>query len=82
MSLTTRKGACGAAMTTERMEVYALEEGDTLIYLGNHYRFICTSEAPDGAVRVLCSDEEGFLKQISVPDEYATFWIVCESVEA
>jgi hypothetical protein len=65
-----------------KMEVYALEVGDTIVYLGNYYKFLGTSEAPDGTVRVRCQDEEGFLKQISVPDDFATFWIVEESVDA
>ena len=65
-----------------RMEVYALEEGDIIVYLGNYYKFIDTSEELDGRTRVLVQDEEGFHKGITVPNEFATFWIVEESVDA
>lgn len=66
-------------MTTEMMEVYSLEEGDTIVYRGEFYKFIDTSSAPDGTVRVLCVDEEGYKKQISVPDDFARLRIVCDA---
>jgi hypothetical protein len=62
-----------------RLEVYSLEAGDIIVYLGEHYKFIDTTSGPDGTVRVLCSDEEGFLKQISVPDDFSTLWVLCDT---
>ncbi len=68
-------------MTTERMEIYSLEEGDTIVYLGNYYKYLDTHYRSDGSVDVICVDEEGYRKCISAPDDMATMWIVCESVE-
>ena len=66
-------------MTTERMEVYSLEEGDTIIHLGNFYKFVETTAAPDGTVNVMCVDEEGYRRSISVPDDFACLWILCDT---
>jgi hypothetical protein len=66
-------------MSATRIEIYALEEGDIIVYLGEHYSFIETTSAPDGTVRVMCSDEEGYRKCISVPDDFCTLWVLCDA---
>lgn len=66
-------------MTTDLMEVYSLEEGDTILYQGSFYRFVDTITSPDGTVRVLCIDEEGYNRSISVPDDFTRLRIVCDA---
>ena len=66
-------------MTTDLMEVYSLEDGDTIVYRGEFYRFIYTSYRVDGTVDVICVDEEGYRRSISVPDEFAQLRIVCDA---
>lgn len=64
-----------------KMEVYSLEEGDTIVYLGNYYRFVDSTSAPDGTVRVLCVDEDGYNRCISVPDDFTTLWVLVDEEE-
>lgn len=66
-------------MTTDLMEVYSLEEGDVISHHGELFRFIETTSAPDGTVRVMCVDEEGYRRCISVPDDFAKLRIVCDT---
>lgn len=55
-------------MTTE-VEVYALEDGDIIVYRGNMYTYLDTQYVDGTSVDVLCVDEEGYRKAISVPND-------------
>jgi hypothetical protein len=64
---------------TTKMEIYSLEVGDTIVYLGNFYAYVETLYRSDGQVDVIVSDEEGYRKAISAPDDMHTLWIVCDT---
>lgn len=55
-------------MTTERMEVYSIEEGDT-IYLNDELFFVQVIEPASSTESILwVVDEEGFQRSIVVKD--------------
>jgi hypothetical protein len=64
---------------TTKMEIYSLEVGDTIVYLGNFYAYVETLYRSDGQVDVIVSDEEGYRKAISAPSDMHTLWIVCDT---
>lgn len=66
-------------MTTDLMEVYSLEEGDTIVYRGDLFRFTGhTQGRVDGGIDLKCVDEEGELRWISVPDDFYRVKILCD----
>ena len=51
-------------MTTELMEVFSLEEGDTIEHHGSLYRVFDMDTAPNGGIDIYCTDEEGYRRII------------------
>lgn len=54
-------------MTTETMEVFSLEEGDTIVCKGSLYA-VSVMEATETGYRLHLTDEEGFAKILNVND--------------
>ena len=68
-------------MTTDLMEVYSLEEGDTIVYRGDLFRFTGDTQGRvDGGVNLKCVDEEGSCRWISVPDDFYRVRIVVDNL--
>jgi hypothetical protein len=57
------KGRLGR-MSTELMEVFSLEEGDTIEHRGALYRIFNIDTAPNGGIDIYCTDEEGYRRVI------------------
>jgi hypothetical protein len=51
-------------MTTELMEVFSLEEGDTIEHHGALYRVFDLDTAPNGGIDIYVTDEEGYRRII------------------
>jgi len=54
----------GGRMTTESMEVFSLEEGDTIEHQGALYRVLDFEHDEEGGIRIVCADEEGYRRHI------------------
>jgi hypothetical protein len=57
------KGRLGR-MTTELMEVFSLEEGDTIEHHGQLFRVFDVDNSPNGGIEIYCTDEEGYRRII------------------
>jgi hypothetical protein len=57
------KGRLGR-MTTELMEVFSLEVGDTIEHHGELFRILDIGTAPNGGIDIYVTDEEGFRRII------------------
>jgi hypothetical protein len=55
-------------MTTDLMEVYSLEEGDTIVHLGQLFRITSLESVDNEHTEILCVDEEGYRRSILVWD--------------
>jgi len=51
-------------MTTELMEVFSLEEGDTIEHHGELFRVLDLDTAPNGGIDIYLIDEEGYRRVI------------------
>ena len=51
-------------MTTDSMEVFSLEVGDTIVQQGQLFRVFDTDTAPNGGIDIYCTDEEGYRRII------------------
>lgn len=51
-------------MTTAPMEVFSLEEGDTIEHHGELFRVIDMDTAPNGGIDIYVTDEEGYRRII------------------
>ena len=56
-------------MTTD-IEIYALEDGDTIVYRGEHYTYLHTASDVHGKALVHCVDAEGFRHCITAEDDF------------
>jgi hypothetical protein len=57
------KGRLGR-MSTELMEVFSLEEGDTIEHRGQLFRVFDMDTAPNGGIDIYVTDEEGYRRII------------------
>jgi len=51
-------------MSTDLMEVFSLEVGDTIVHRGELFRVFDTDTAPNGGIDIYCTDEEGYRRII------------------
>ena len=68
-------------MTTELMEVYALEVGDTIVHEGELFVITALNDEalPDSSItEIICSDEEGYRRSIMAWD-FDKIRIVCDT---
>lgn len=68
-------------MTTELMEVYSLEVGDTIYHKGELFVITALNDEalPDsGFTEIICSDEEGYRRSI-VAWDFDKIRIVCDT---
>ena len=65
-------------MTTEKMEVYSLEEGDQIVVSGNIYRIVDIETLNGDSSSILLIDEEGIAKTLNVPDT-AKILLLCDA---
>ena len=67
-------------MTTEMMEVYSLEEGDTIVHHGAYYKILDFEPATDDhGILIICVDEEGYRRSIYAADAFDKVRLVCDS---
>lgn len=65
-------------MTTDLMDVYALEEGDQIMCQGAVYRIIDIEDGQDLDYRLVLVDEEGYRRSIEANYD-AKFRIICDT---
>jgi hypothetical protein len=46
------------------MEVFSLEEGDTIVQQGQLFRVFDLDTAPNGGIDIYCTDEDGYRRII------------------
>lgn len=51
-------------MTTERMQVFSLEEGDQILLNGEIYRIVSIEDGDARDYRLVLVDEEGFRRHV------------------
>lgn len=66
-------------MTTELMEVYSLEEGDTIMHHGALYKIVDFDSTDDNGVVIVCVDEEGYRRSIHAASAFDKMRLVCDS---
>lgn len=69
-----------SVMTTEKFEVFSLEEGDTIIIQGVSYMIVAIEDGDTLDYRLVLVDEEGYRRSIEA-DATARFRVVCEAAE-
>ena len=69
-----------SVMTTEKFEVFSLEEGDTIIVQGVSYMIVDIEDGDTLDYRLVLVDEEGYRRSIEA-DGTARFRVVCEAAE-
>jgi hypothetical protein len=65
-------------MITEQMEVFSLEEGDTISHLGGLYLITSFENNEDGSIRINCVDEEGYRRSIHASGAFDKVNLVCD----
>ena len=65
-------------MTTEQMEVFSLEEGDTISHLGALYLITSLESSEDGSIRINCVDEEGYRRALHASGAFDKVSLVCD----
>jgi uncharacterized Zn finger protein len=66
-------------MTTDFMEVFSLEDGDTIVHLGELYLVTSIEVDSEGRVEIFCVDELGYKRVIYAASQFDKFLIVCDT---
>ncbi len=65
-------------MTTEPMEVFSLEKGDTIEHHGELFRVLDLDTAPNGGIDIYLIDEEGYRRVIHAAGPMDKMNLVCD----
>jgi hypothetical protein len=66
-------------MTTDLMEVYSLEEGDTIMHHGAYYKILEFLTPDHGGIDIVCADEEGYRRVIYAASPFDKIRLVCDA---